>query len=116
MIRFVIDCKALPDEILNGKKIVRKSKAINVTHSIDVRVEYKCNAGFTYTSDNPIINCDVDNGLDNSVGECLKGKLFEKKVNGFFVLGSPKVCLVVKVVAVLSSRHCCCKNNIISYI
>ena len=72
---FVVGCEALPDEIKNGRKIVRNSKPINATHSIDVQVEYECDPEFTYDSENPIINCDIESGLDNSVGECVKGEL-----------------------------------------
>ena len=71
---FVLDCGTLP-VIRNGKKKVRTFNSLNSTHTIELSVEYECNEGYTYTLDNPKVNCDLEDGLDNFVGKCVKGFL-----------------------------------------
>ena len=67
-------CGAFPN-IKNAEKITLWDAPINSTNRAEVSVKYVCNKRFVYSMDNPIVNC-TENGFDNKLGKCVKGKIF----------------------------------------
>ena len=71
----ISDCGTF-SEINYGNKTVLEGKVYNSTYTIEVRVEYNCEKGYVYNSDESTLTCNADLDLKNSVGECVKGSVW----------------------------------------
>ena len=70
----ISDCGTF-SEINYGNKTVLEGKVYNSTYTIEVRVEYNCEKGYVYNSDESTLSCNADLDMKNSIGECVKGSV-----------------------------------------
>ena len=70
---FLSDCGTFPLVKKAEKQVIKYATTKSIQTEVSVR--YVCKHGYYYTLDNPTVSC-TEKGLDNKIGNCVKGSFF----------------------------------------